>query len=163
MQTFNSKLICEIVLGRGNYDAKKPTNPNKYLYLQVKEDVYKCYPYAKLGHLKTGGNFPFLSRTDEVNMHLTVSLLSSGSDLVCYTETSWAISYIMSNSSCFVVLLNFIYDFILDTFAKFRTSNLILPNLTNLTTTSLPATNQPNENQDITMDLKDYCFKDKVN
>lgn len=41
---------------------------------QVKEDVYKCYPQAKLGHLKTGGNFPFLSRSDEVTMHITIHL-----------------------------------------------------------------------------------------
>jgi len=41
---------------------------------QVKEDVYKCYPHAKLAHLKTGGNFPFLSRTDEVNMHILIHL-----------------------------------------------------------------------------------------
>jgi len=41
---------------------------------QVKDDVYKCYPQAKLAHLKSGGNFPFLSRSDEVNMHLTIHL-----------------------------------------------------------------------------------------
>jgi len=41
---------------------------------QVKDDVYKCYPQAKLAHLKTGGNFPFLSRKDEVNMHLLIHL-----------------------------------------------------------------------------------------
>ena len=40
----------------------------------VKEDVYKCYPQAKLAHLKTGGNFPYLSRKDEVNMHLLVRI-----------------------------------------------------------------------------------------
>lgn len=47
---------------------------NCALSQQVKEDVYKCYPNAKLGHLKTGGNFPFLSRSDEVNMHLAIHL-----------------------------------------------------------------------------------------
>ena len=26
----------------------------------VREDTYKSYPEAKLGHLKTGGNFPYL-------------------------------------------------------------------------------------------------------
>ena len=40
----------------------------------VKEDLYKCYPNAKLAHLKTGGNFPFLSRKEEVNMHLLIHL-----------------------------------------------------------------------------------------
>ncbi|XP_071844725.1 maspardin-like [Apostichopus japonicus] len=40
----------------------------------VKEEVYKCYPNARRSHLKTGGNFPYLSRDDEVNMHLQVHL-----------------------------------------------------------------------------------------
>lgn len=42
---------------------------------EVKEDMYKCYPLARLGHLKTGGNFPFLSRSEEVNLHIMVSFL----------------------------------------------------------------------------------------
>jgi len=40
----------------------------------VREDMYKCYPTAKLAHLKSGGNFPYLSRSDEVNLHLQVSV-----------------------------------------------------------------------------------------
>ena len=39
----------------------------------VREDLYKCYPQAKLAHLKSGGNFPYLSRSDEVNLHIQVS------------------------------------------------------------------------------------------
>lgn len=39
----------------------------------VKEELYKCYPQAKLAHLKNGGFFPFLSRSAEVNLHLLVS------------------------------------------------------------------------------------------
>ncbi|KAG6463487.1 hypothetical protein O3G_MSEX013901 [Manduca sexta] len=42
---------------------------------RVREDVYKSYPHAKLAHLKSGGNFPYLSRSDEVNLHLLVSLI----------------------------------------------------------------------------------------
>lgn len=38
----------------------------------VREEVYKCYPRAKLAHLKSGGNFPYLSRSAEVNLHLQV-------------------------------------------------------------------------------------------
>lgn len=38
----------------------------------VREEVYKCYPNAKLAHLKSGGNFPYLSRAAEVNLHLQV-------------------------------------------------------------------------------------------
>lgn len=39
---------------------------------RVREDLYKSYPQAKLAHLKSGGNFPYLSRSDEVNLHLLV-------------------------------------------------------------------------------------------
>lgn len=38
----------------------------------VREELYKCYPNAKLAHLKSGGNFPYLSRSDEVNLYLQV-------------------------------------------------------------------------------------------
>ena len=38
----------------------------------VKRDVYKCHPQAKPAHLKSGGNFPFLSRSEEVNLHILV-------------------------------------------------------------------------------------------
>lgn len=41
---------------------------------RVREDLYKSYPQAKLAHLKSGGNFPYLSRSDEVNLHLLVSI-----------------------------------------------------------------------------------------
>lgn len=41
---------------------------------QVKEEVYKCYPNAKRAHLKTGGNFPYLCRSAEVNLHLQLHL-----------------------------------------------------------------------------------------
>lgn len=43
------------------------------LSASVREELYKCYPHAKLGHLKTGGYFPYLSRSAEVNLHLMVS------------------------------------------------------------------------------------------
>lgn len=39
----------------------------------VRDEMSKCYPHAKLAHLKTGGNFPYLSRADEVNIFLQVS------------------------------------------------------------------------------------------
>lgn len=41
----------------------------------VREELYKCYPCAKLAHLKSGGNFPYLSRCAEVNLHLQVRLI----------------------------------------------------------------------------------------
>ncbi|XP_003387733.2 PREDICTED: maspardin-like [Amphimedon queenslandica] len=45
------------------------------LSTRCKEEMYKCYPDAKRAHLKTGGNFPYLSRSDEVNTHLEIHLL----------------------------------------------------------------------------------------
>lgn len=41
----------------------------------IKENIYKEYPEAKLAQLKSGGNFPYLSRSDEVNLHLQVNLI----------------------------------------------------------------------------------------
>ncbi|CAI8024061.1 Maspardin [Geodia barretti] len=35
---------------------------------RCKEEMYKCYPNAKRAHLKSGGNFPYLSRSGEVNL-----------------------------------------------------------------------------------------------
>ncbi len=40
----------------------------------VKDEMYKCYPDAPRAHLKSGGNFPYLSRADEVNVHLQVPM-----------------------------------------------------------------------------------------
>jgi len=55
----------------------------------VKEEMYKCYPEARRAHLKTGGNFPFLSRPDEVNLFLQVVILSfSGrNEIICLSST----------------------------------------------------------------------------
>ncbi|XP_034935148.1 maspardin-like [Chelonus insularis] len=48
----------------------------------VREEMYKCYPSAKLAHLKSGGNFPYLSRSAEVNLHLQIHLRQfEGTDL----------------------------------------------------------------------------------
>lgn len=41
----------------------------------IKENIYKEYPDAKLAQLKSGGNFPYLSRSDEVNLHLQVNIV----------------------------------------------------------------------------------------
>ncbi|KAI2799886.1 Maspardin [Blomia tropicalis] len=40
----------------------------------TKQDLYKLYPHARRAHLKSGSNFPYLSRSDEVNIHLLVHL-----------------------------------------------------------------------------------------
>ena len=36
--------------------------------------MYKCYPDSKRAHLKSGGNFPYLSRSNEVNLMIQVQL-----------------------------------------------------------------------------------------
>ena len=38
--------------------------------------MYKCYPNAKRAHMKSGGNFPYLSRSLEVNIFIQVCFLS---------------------------------------------------------------------------------------
>ena len=39
---------------------------------QLKDQVNERYPGARRAILKTGGDFPFLSRPDEVNLYLQV-------------------------------------------------------------------------------------------
>lgn len=44
----------------------------------LKDQVSERYPEARRAHLKTGGDFPFLSRPDEVNLHLQLHLRRVG-------------------------------------------------------------------------------------
>ncbi|XP_072516930.1 maspardin isoform X1 [Salminus brasiliensis] len=37
---------------------------------EAKEEMYKLYPNARRAHLKTGGNFPYLCRSAEVNLYI---------------------------------------------------------------------------------------------
>ncbi|XP_072134456.1 maspardin isoform X1 [Mobula birostris] len=41
---------------------------------EAKEDMYKLYPNARRAHLKTGGNFPYLCRSAEVNLYIQIHL-----------------------------------------------------------------------------------------
>ena len=41
---------------------------------RCKEEMYKCYPDAKRAHLKSGGNFPYLSRSSEVDLMVQVGM-----------------------------------------------------------------------------------------
>lgn len=43
---------------------------------RVREDLYKMYPNCRRAHLKSGGNFPYLCRPDEVNMHIVIHMRS---------------------------------------------------------------------------------------
>lgn len=58
------------------------------LSTRCKEEMYKCYPDAKRAHLKSGGNFPYLSRTDEVVTHLEIHLLPFQTTRYCAKDTS---------------------------------------------------------------------------
>lgn len=40
----------------------------------VREELYKLYPHGKRAHLKKGGNFPYISDADQVNLHICVHL-----------------------------------------------------------------------------------------
>ncbi|KAM7256378.1 hypothetical protein ACFE04_012119 [Oxalis oulophora] len=45
---------------------------------QLKDQLSDKYPGARRAHLKSGGDFPFLSRPDEVNLHLQIHLRRVG-------------------------------------------------------------------------------------
>nr|XP_040130386.1 maspardin isoform X1 [Ictidomys tridecemlineatus] len=45
------------------------------LSTEAKEEMYKLYPNARRAHLKTGGNFPYLCRSAEVNLYVQIHLL----------------------------------------------------------------------------------------
>nr|DAD18708.1 TPA_asm: hypothetical protein HUJ06_020171 [Nelumbo nucifera] len=45
---------------------------------QLKDQIRERYPEARQAYLKTGGDFPFLSRPDEVNLHLQLHLRRVG-------------------------------------------------------------------------------------
>uniref|UniRef100_A0A915JD61 Maspardin n=1 Tax=Romanomermis culicivorax TaxID=13658 RepID=A0A915JD61_ROMCU len=43
---------------------------DKSQFLEMSEHLFNAYPNAKKAHIKSGGCFPFLSRCDEVNLHI---------------------------------------------------------------------------------------------
>ncbi|KAF2074287.1 hypothetical protein CYY_004420 [Polysphondylium violaceum] len=49
---------------------------------RLREEVYKYYPQAKIALLKTGGDFCYISRSDELNVHIQVHLRQYGLDPV---------------------------------------------------------------------------------
>jgi len=42
---------------------------------KVRDEVHKLLPEARKAFIKTGGNFPYLSRAEEINLHIEVHLL----------------------------------------------------------------------------------------
>lgn len=56
-----------------NYTCLK-TNDFCAIPQQLKDQVTERYPGARQAYLKSGGDFPFLSRPDEVTLHLLVGV-----------------------------------------------------------------------------------------
>ncbi|CAN6288456.1 unnamed protein product [Urochloa humidicola] len=54
------------------------TNDYSAVPQQLKDQLYERYPGARRAVLKTGGDFPFLSRPDEVNLYLQLHLRRVG-------------------------------------------------------------------------------------
>ncbi|MBA0563830.1 hypothetical protein Golob_008792, partial [Gossypium lobatum] len=54
------------------------TNDDSAIPQQLKDQLSERYPGARRAYLKTGGDFPFLSRPDEVNLHLQLHLRQVG-------------------------------------------------------------------------------------
>ncbi|KYQ91775.1 alpha/beta hydrolase fold-1 domain-containing protein [Tieghemostelium lacteum] len=49
---------------------------------KLREECYKYYPNAKIALIKEGGDFVYISRSDEVNIHIQVHLRNFGLDPV---------------------------------------------------------------------------------
>jgi maspardin len=55
---------------------------------RCKEEMYKCYPDAKRAHLKSGGNFPYLSRSTEVDLMIQIHLMTFQGTRYCAKDPS---------------------------------------------------------------------------
>ena len=53
------------------------------LSTRARDQIAMSYPHAKRASLKSGGNFPFLSRAAEVNLHIKLHLKQFDGDLSC--------------------------------------------------------------------------------
>lgn len=49
-----------------------------YIPEEYKSRLIKVYEGCKVAYLKDGGNFPFLSRADEFNIHVELHLRANG-------------------------------------------------------------------------------------
>ncbi|XP_025014390.1 maspardin isoform X2 [Ricinus communis] len=61
-----------------SYITIMDTNDYCAIPQHLKEQLSERYPEARQAYLKTGGDFPFLSRPDEVNLHLQLHLRRVG-------------------------------------------------------------------------------------
>ena len=66
-------------------------NDDSALSQSAKDTLYKSYPDARRAHLKSGGNFPYLSRSDEVNLYIQVCCAES------VNEHCWLARYLNHN------------------------------------------------------------------
>lgn len=65
--------ICSVVFFDMYCHFLLKTNDYCAIPQQLKDQLSERYPEARRAQLKTGGDFPFLSRSDEVNLHLQVN------------------------------------------------------------------------------------------
>ncbi|KAF0291665.1 Maspardin [Amphibalanus amphitrite] len=71
-----------ILQGFPSHDCVRPDIANSFDFMvdqaldatalteQARAEAERCYPHARVAHLKTGGNFPFLTRPDETDMFI---------------------------------------------------------------------------------------------
>ncbi|XP_064422037.1 maspardin isoform X1 [Latimeria chalumnae] len=64
--TIMDKILC-IIFFLKVFDQSALSN-------EAKEEMYKLYPNARRAHLKTGGNFPYVCRSAEVNLYIQIHL-----------------------------------------------------------------------------------------
>ena len=75
------------------------------LSLEAKEEMYKLYPNARRAHLKTGGNFPYLCRSAEVNLYIQVESIPFNIQFETVPLYSTYISFIIKiyqDAWCFI-------------------------------------------------------------
>ncbi|XP_047307462.1 maspardin [Impatiens glandulifera] len=75
--TTNSASVGSLLLTDSNITIID-TNDYCAIPQKLKDEVIERYPGARRAELKSGGDFPFLSRPDEVNLHLQLHLRRVG-------------------------------------------------------------------------------------
>ncbi|KAG8575065.1 hypothetical protein GDO81_009430 [Engystomops pustulosus] len=73
MSTASGKTAMTCINRLDLYDTGKVFDQSA-LSTDAKEEMYKLYPNARRAHLKTGGNFPYLCRSAEVNLYVQIHL-----------------------------------------------------------------------------------------
>lgn len=70
------------------------------LSLEAKEEMYKLFPNARRAHLKTGGNFPYLCRSAEVNLYIQVGATFASNNY----ENKFLFFVLMNDANAMLIL-----------------------------------------------------------